>query len=76
MNEYESKADKLPENFIITPTGITFIFPRYSIGYGAQGQPYISVSYNELKDVLSERFKRAIGNIPFKEKWEKFKIGS
>lgn len=74
LNEYESKADKLPENFIITPTGITFIFPRYSIGYGTQGQPYISVSYNELKDVLPERFKRAIGNIPFKEKWEKCKL--
>lgn len=74
LDEYNSKADELPENFIINPDGITFIFPKYSIGYGVQGQPYISLSYDELKDILSDTFKRAIGNIPFEEKWESCKL--
>lgn len=74
LDEYSSKAEKLPENFVISSKGITFIFPAYSIGYGYQGQPNIFLSYDELDSVLSETFKRAIGNIPFEEKWEKCKL--
>lgn len=71
LDEYSSKADKLPKKFIINPDGITFIFPQYSIGIGAQGQPHISLSYDEMNGILSETFKRAIGNVPFEEKWER-----
>lgn len=74
LDEYSSKADKLPEKFVINPDGITFIFPQYSIGIGAQGQPHISLSYDEMNGILSETFKRAIGNVPFEEKWESCKL--
>lgn len=68
---YLSKADKIPNNFILTNSGITFIFPQYAIGCGADGEVQISLTYDELDNVLSETIKRAIGN-EFKEKWEKF----
>lgn len=61
LDEYASKAKELPENFIISSSGITFIFPKYSIGYGAQGEVEIALTYEELNNVLSDTFKNAIG---------------
>lgn len=61
LDEYASKATELPENFIISSSGITFIFPKYSIGYGYQGEVEISLTYEELNNVLSDSFKNAIG---------------
>lgn len=61
LDEYASKATELPENFIISSSGITFIFPKYSIGYGYQGEVEISLTYEELDNVLSDSFKNAIG---------------
>ncbi len=63
LDEYNSKAERLPDNFELSATGITFIFPKYSIGYGYQGDVSIAVTYNELDGVLSETFKKAIGRI-------------
>ena len=61
LDEYASKAKELPENFIISSSGITFIFPKYSIGYGYQGEVEIALTYEELNNVLSDTFKNAIG---------------
>lgn len=61
LDEYASKAKELPKNFIISSSGITFIFPKYSIGYGYQGEVEISLTYEELNNVLSDSFKNAIG---------------
>lgn len=61
LDEYVKKTEELPNNFIISASGITFIFPKYSIGYGAQGEVEIALNYDELESVLSETFKRAIG---------------
>ena len=61
LEEYASKADELPDNFIISSSGITFIFPKYSIGYGYQGEVEIALTYEELNNVLSNTFKNAIG---------------
>lgn len=61
LDEYASKAKELPENFIISSSGITFIFPKYSIGYGCQGEVEIALTYEELNNVLSDTFKNAIG---------------
>ena len=61
LDEYANKAEKLPENFIISSSGITFIFPKYSIGYGFQGEVEIALTYEELNNVLSSTFKNAIG---------------
>lgn len=63
LNEYANKAEGLPDNFELSATGITFIFPKYSIGYGYQGDVSIAVTYNELDGMLSETFKEAIGRI-------------
>jgi len=61
LDEYAGKAEKLPDNIIISASGIIFIFPKYSIGYGYQGEVEISVGYDELNNVLSNTFKNAIG---------------
>ena len=61
LDEYASKAKELPKNFIISSSGITFIFPKYSIGYGYQGEVEISLTYEELNNVLSDSFKNALG---------------
>lgn len=60
LDEYSSKAKELPDNFSLSATGITFVFPKYSIGYGFQGEVEITVTYDELDSVLSETFKSAI----------------
>jgi Protein of unknown function (DUF3298). len=61
LDEYAHKAEELPDNFILSASGITFIFPKYSIGYGYQGEVEIALTYDELNDILSETFKRSIG---------------
>lgn len=59
--QYDSEADELPDNFILSDSGITFIFPAYSIGAGYLGQPEIYFGYDELSDVLTDSFKNSIG---------------
>lgn len=61
LDEYACKAEELPDNIILSASGITFIFPKYSIGYGYQGEVKIALTYDELNNVLSEVFKQAIG---------------
>lgn len=61
LDEYACKAEKLYDNFIISSSGITFIFPKYSIGYGYQEEVEIALTYEELNNVLSDTFKNAIG---------------
>lgn len=61
LDEYACKAKELSENFIISSSGITFIFPKYSIGYGYQGEVEIALTYEELNNVLSDTFKATIG---------------
>ena len=59
--QYDSKAEELPDNFVLSDSGITFVFPQYSIGAGYLGQPEIYFGYNELADVLTDSFKNSIG---------------
>ena len=64
LNEYHSKADKLPDDCRISDTGVTFIFPKYGIGYGYQSNVEISLTYGELESVMSEKLKKALGYQP------------
>ena len=57
------EAKELPDNIILSASGITFIFPEYSIAAGCYGEVDISVDYDEIESVLSEKFKKAIGRI-------------
>lgn len=61
LDEYESKATKIPNRFSLSTEGITFIFPKYSIGYGYQGEVRILVTYQELLPALSEQAKNSFG---------------
>ncbi len=57
LNEYMCKADFLPDNFYFSDNNIVFVFPKYSIGYGYQGDVSISVSIDEFRSILSDKLK-------------------
>lgn len=60
LDEYNSKADFLPDNFYFYDNNIVFVFPKYSIGYGYQGDVSISVSIDEFRPILSDKLKFAL----------------
>lgn len=60
LDKYIDKADFLPDNFYFSNNNIVFVFPKYSIGSGAQGEVSISVSMNELKSIFSDKLKYAL----------------
>lgn len=60
LDEYHSKADFLPDNFYFYDNNIVFVFPKYSIGYGYQGDVSISVSIDEFRPILSDKLKFAL----------------
>jgi serine/threonine protein kinase len=61
LDEYSRKTDFIPDNFILSMDGLTFVFPKYSIGCGAQGEVKIKVPFEDLAGCLSSSFLRAIG---------------
>lgn len=60
LDEYTSKASEIPYNFIFTSYGIIFIFPKYAIGYGYQGNVKIEVPYNELESLISDDYVQCV----------------
>lgn len=60
LDEYACKATKIPNNFKLFWDKIIIIFPKYSIGYGYQGECEISLNYNDVKSSLSKDFKEAM----------------
>ncbi len=66
-----SKADEVPDRFLLSPAGITFIFPKYTIWGGLFGEPYILFDYYELENALSRVFAKRIKNILSKNVWTK-----
>lgn len=66
-----SKADEVPDRFLLSPAGITFIFPKYTIWGGLFGEPYILFDYYELENALSGVFAKRIKNILSKNVWTK-----
>ncbi len=61
-SKYYGQADDVPERFIISPIGITFIFSKYEITPGAYGEPHILFTYDELDGALTDRFKSTINH--------------
>lgn len=61
LDEYHSRADFIPDNIILSMDGLTFVFPKYSIGYGYQGEVKVMVPYEDLVGCLSIDFLKAIG---------------
>ena len=68
------EADEVPERFQLSPLGITFIFPQYTIWGGSFGEPHILFDYYELKNALSDSFAEKIGNILHQKAWIKCSI--
>ncbi len=68
------EADEVPERFQLSPLGITFIFPQYTIWGGSFGEPHILFDYYELKDALSDSFAEKISNILHQKAWIKCSI--
>ncbi|WP_373246866.1 DUF3298 domain-containing protein [Phocaeicola massiliensis] len=60
LDEYSNKADKLPNNFYFSNNDVVFVFPKYSIGYGYQGDVKIAINVNEFNGLYSETFKSAL----------------
>lgn len=40
------------QGFYMGPAGLTIVFPAYSIGYGAMGEPSFEIPYATLSDIL------------------------
>lgn len=60
LDEYSNKADKLPDNFYFSNNDVVFVFPKYSIGYGYQGDVKIAINVNEFNGLYSETFRNAL----------------
>ena len=72
INKYSSvSTDKLsvsidelslPEEFFFDDNSITFIYPKYSIACGAEGEITLKIPYKEIRDNLKSDFYRKITN--------------
>lgn len=60
LDGYSNKADKLPNNFYFSNNDVVFVFPKYSIGYGYQGDVKIAINVNEFNGLYSETFRSAL----------------
>lgn len=56
-----SEATEVPDQVIPGATALTFVFPKYSISYGAEGNVKISVPYTKLMPYLKPDFKAVMG---------------
>ncbi len=73
-SKYYEKAKEVPERFVISPIGISFVFSRYEITPGVYSEPYILFNYDELEDVLTDSFKEKIYRTFPRSKWISCKL--
>lgn len=43
--------------YLLTPSGISFIFQQYQVGPRVIGMPEVAVTWDEMKDILNTQFK-------------------
>ncbi len=59
--DYHTLAESVPDEIYLSVSGLTFVFPTYSIGYGYQGQIEITLTNKEMANYLTNTYKNAIG---------------
>lgn len=50
--DIESLPDELLENFIVTPSAMTFLFAPYAVGSYAEGSFLVKLAFEELGAIL------------------------
>lgn len=56
------KCTEVPDTYYLSNRGIVFVFPKYTIGCGADGEVEIDISLLQAPSIFTAKAKKLIGN--------------